>query len=75
MIFKHLHSFNFELLGKHGWNLLTNPNSLVTRLLKAKYYPYDSFLTAKLGHNPSFVWRSVWVARSVIALGSRWRIR
>ena len=40
MSFKHLHSFNLELL---GWNLLTNPNSLVTRLLKAKYYPHDSF--------------------------------
>ena len=43
MSFKHLHSFNLELLGKHGWNLLTNPNSLVTQLLKAKYYPHDSF--------------------------------
>ena len=44
MSLKHLHSFNLELLGKHGWNLLTNPNSLITRLLKAKYYPHDSFL-------------------------------
>ena len=44
MSFRHLHSFNLELLGKHGWNLLTNPNSLVTRLLKAKFYHHDSFL-------------------------------
>ena len=42
MSFKHLHSFNLKLLFKHGWILLTNPNSLVTRLLKVQYYPHDS---------------------------------
>ena len=71
---EHLHSFNLALLGKDGWNLLSNPYSLVSRLFKAKYYPHGSFLKAKLGHNPSFFWRSVWVARSIIASGSRWRI-
>ena len=30
-------------------------------------------MEAPLGHNPSFVWRSVWKARSVTASGSRWR--
>ena len=68
------HSFNLALLGKHGWNLLSNPNCLATRLLKDRFYLLFIFLGAQLGHNPSFIWRSIWMARSVIALGSRWRI-
>ena len=74
MGFRHLHSFNLALLGKHGWNLLSQPYSLVARLLKAKYYPHDGFFEAKLGHNPSFIWGSVWVARRVITTSSRWRL-
>ena len=57
--FRHLQSFNLALLGKHGWNLLSQPYSLVARLLKAKYYTHDVFPEAKLGHNPTFIWRSV----------------
>ncbi|XP_058770466.1 uncharacterized protein LOC131644088 [Vicia villosa] len=29
---------------------------------------------AKLGNNPSFVWRSLWKAKDVLLLGCRWRI-
>ena len=72
--FRQSHNFNLALLGKHGWNLVSTPNSLVSRLLKARYYPPTSFLEAHLGNNPSFVWRSVWMAMSVIALDIRYRI-
>jgi hypothetical protein len=55
MSFKNLHAFNLSLLGKQGWHLMTNQNSLVSRLFKAKYFLSCSFLNSKIGHNPSVV--------------------
>jgi hypothetical protein len=46
----------------------------VARVLKAKYYPSSSFLNAKLGHNPSFTWKSIWNSREVLQLGLHWRV-
>ena len=65
------------LLGKQGWNFIHNPNTLVARLFKAKYFPhgsYLSYLSSSLGYNPSFVWRSVWSAEEVVNRGIRWRV-
>ena len=39
MGFKQLKYFNMALLAKQGWRLQTNPNSLVYRVLKARYFP------------------------------------
>ena len=72
--FRDLHLFNLALLAKQGWRLVQNPHSLVARVLKAKYYPSTSFLNAKLGHNPSFTWRSIWNSREVLQLGLQWRV-
>ena len=36
--FRNIWDFNLAMLEKEGWKLLTNPNSLVARLLKAKYF-------------------------------------
>lgn len=52
MGFIYLHSFNLALVGKHGWNLVTKPDSLATFVLKAKYYPHSSFFEATLGYYP-----------------------
>ncbi|PNX94118.1 hypothetical protein L195_g024290 [Trifolium pratense] len=45
MGFRDLHAFNEALLAKQGWRLLTEPNSLVSQVLKAKYYPISSSKT------------------------------
>ena len=74
MGFCDLQVFNFALLGKQGWNFIHNPNTLVARLFKAKYYPHGSYLSSSLGSNPSFVWRSVWSAKEVVNRGIRWRV-
>ncbi|OMO96147.1 reverse transcriptase [Corchorus capsularis] len=42
--------------------------------LEAKYFARGTFLTAPLGSNPSFVWRSLLAGHEVLKLGSRWRI-
>lgn len=54
------------MLGKQGWRLLTNPNTLVARLFKARYYPNTSFAEAQLGSNHSYVWRSILAAQPAI---------
>jgi len=74
MSFKDLAAFNVAMLGKQGWQLQTNSDSLVARIFKARYYPNNSYLYAKLGHNPSFVWRSILSAKVVVLQGARWKI-
>ena len=54
--FRNLKSFNLALLAKQGWRLQTNTHSLVSHVLKARYFPHTDFLQAKLGSKPSFAW-------------------
>ncbi|XP_019192832.1 PREDICTED: uncharacterized protein LOC109187166 [Ipomoea nil] len=72
--FKKLHEFNLALLAKQGWRLLINPGSLVSKLLKAKYYPTTNFLEAKTGNNPSYLWRSIIAGQEVLRRGVARRI-
>ncbi|XP_074374810.1 uncharacterized protein LOC141715234 [Apium graveolens] len=59
MSFRHFRYFNIAMLGKQVWRLATNPNSLVSRVYKAKYFATSDILHANLGHNLSFIWRSL----------------
>jgi hypothetical protein len=59
MGFKDLLAFNLAMLGKQAWKFLSEPQSLVSRIFKARYFPTRSFLNANIGHNPSYVWRSI----------------
>lgn len=62
------------MLGKQGWRFITNPESLVAKVFKARYFVNGDFLTAELGSNPSYVWRSVWEAQDLIKKCARWMI-
>ncbi|XP_019175839.1 PREDICTED: uncharacterized protein LOC109171159 [Ipomoea nil] len=72
--FKELRAFNLAMLGKQAWRFLTQPQSLVSRVYKARYYPTSSFYEAALGNNPSFCWRSILAAKGLICGGVRRRI-
>lgn len=74
MGFRDLRSFNLVLLAKQCLRILTNAESLVCRLFKAKYFPTFSVLEASLGGRPSATWRSILTARNYFALGLRTRI-
>lgn len=66
--------FDNALLAKQAWRLISNENSLVARLLKAKYFPRSIFLDLGMGVNPSYSWRSMWEAKDVLGRGVRWWI-
>ncbi|KAM6545103.1 hypothetical protein CsatB_025839 [Cannabis sativa] len=74
MGFRSLRDFNLAMLGKQGWRLLFNTDSLASKVYKARYYPHGDYLTAELGSNPSFIWSSIYAARDTIKLGLRKRI-
>ena len=63
---KLLKSFNLALLAKQGWRLQMAHNSLVYRVYKAKYFKDCDFIQATLGNNPSYVWRSILTARTLL---------
>jgi len=69
MGFRNIYGFDLAMLGKQGWNFLTNPDAMVSRIFKAKYFPNGDFLGAFLGHNPSYVWRSIWSSRTLLKVG------
>lgn len=74
MGFRNLYVFNVALLGKQGWRFMSQPDTLVAKLFKAKYYLKWDFLEAKRGSNSSYVWRSLHEARVVLKEGVRWCI-
>ncbi|CAJ2645584.1 unnamed protein product [Trifolium pratense] len=72
--FKSIQAFNYAMLGKQAWKLQANPGNLITRLFKAKYFPRSDFLRSSIGHNPSYVWRSIWSAKFIVRGGYKWSI-
>lgn len=74
MGFQWLENFNIALLAKQGWRLITQPDSLLSKVLKAKYYPDTDFMNAQLGNLPSYSWKSVWAARGLLDNGLGCRV-
>ena len=72
--FRDLKAFNLALLAKQGWRIQENPDSLVHKVFKAKYFTGSTFMEAQMGKRPSYIWRSILSAREVITRGSRWVI-
>ena len=62
------------MIGKQAWKLISNPDSLITNLLKAKYFSHSDYFSASIGHNPSYVWRSFWSVRDYLKRGLKWSI-
>lgn len=62
------------LLVKQAWSLLTNLDSLVSRTLKAKYYPHSDLLTAPNTLKPCYLYmrKSIYVGTHLLAKDVRW---
>lgn len=72
--FKDLRAFNLALSAKQCWRLTTYTSSLLYQIYKARYFPFHSFDTTRLGPSPSYTWRGLIRARQLILDGTRWRI-
>jgi hypothetical protein len=46
MGFRDMPLFNQAMLGKQGWRLIMNPDSLIAKVLKGKYFPQGGILSA-----------------------------
>lgn len=74
MGFKDLQIFNQALLAKQAWRIQKFPQSLLARVLWAKYYRISTFLQAGCGNSPSYIWRSILYCRELLNKGIQWRI-
>ncbi|KAL9671188.1 hypothetical protein QQ045_008754 [Rhodiola kirilowii] len=62
--FRDLALFNDALLAKQYWRLMENPDSIISKTLKAKYYKDSDLLNSHLKQNCSMAWRGIWMAGS-----------
>ncbi|XP_062103683.1 uncharacterized protein LOC133814782 [Humulus lupulus] len=74
MGFRNLREFNLAMLGKQARRLVVRPDSLVSKVFKARYFPKGEFLEAELGSNPSYIWRSIFETKAIIKKGLRRRV-
>ncbi|XP_021720023.1 uncharacterized protein LOC110687709 [Chenopodium quinoa] len=74
MGFRDLNVFNDAFLGRQAWRLVIKDDSLLSKVMKAKYYPNCSFLDASLGYVGSYSWRSIWSSKSLVKEGVILRI-
>lgn len=74
MGFRDLSSFNVSMLGKQVWRIIQNLNCLLSRVLKAKYFPHCDVLDASLCANASFTWKSIFSSIELVKYGMVWHI-
>ncbi|KAL0308654.1 UNVERIFIED_CONTAM: putative mitochondrial protein [Sesamum radiatum] len=74
MGFRDLHAFNLAMLSKQVWRILLFLNSLLSQVLRARYFHDGEVFSAKRGRNPSFTWRSLHAAIDIVRGGFRWGI-
>jgi hypothetical protein len=72
MAFRDIRAFNEALLAKQGWKIMTEPESLLAKILKSKYYPKCHFLQAKRGQKASYSWQSINKASWILKRGFFW---
>lgn len=69
--FKDIQCFNQAMLGKQIWRILEFPELLVSKVLKAKYFPKSSIFDRKVSKNSSWFWQSIMAIRDQVEAGSR----
>ncbi|XP_004308230.1 PREDICTED: uncharacterized mitochondrial protein AtMg00310-like [Fragaria vesca subsp. vesca] len=72
--FRDLETFNLALLAKTFWRLMQNPNSLVSRLLRAKYFHSTKWMRAGCRRGASMMWNGLSWGKELLELRIRWRV-
>ena len=69
-----MEAFNLALLTKQWWRLSHDEDSLIYKVMKAKYFPYTEVSRAKRGPKVSYLWSSLLEGKKVVDRGSIWRV-
>ncbi|KAM6577021.1 hypothetical protein CsatB_028858 [Cannabis sativa] len=72
--FRSLVHHNQAMIAKQAWRVLSNPNSTLAAIFKAKYFKHTGFYEARLGHSPSFTWSSLLWGRDLLSQGLMWKV-
>jgi hypothetical protein len=72
--FHDLDNLNKALLAKQIWRLWKFLDSLIAKIMKAKYYLECLVLHASCGKKPSFAWRSIHGSCDLVNEGLVWRV-
>ncbi|XP_010451645.1 PREDICTED: uncharacterized protein LOC104733795 [Camelina sativa] len=67
--FRNVDDFNSALLAKQLWRLIDAPDSLFARVFKSRYYRNTHPLDPIRSYSPSYGWRSICSARSLVNKG------
>lgn len=73
--FRDFDNFNTTIMAKQIWRILNQPSSLMARIMKEKYFKTAELLKAKLGHCPSYIWRSLKSTMGLVKKGIKWKVR
>lgn len=74
MGFRGMASFNLALLTKQGWRITTSSDQLLSKILKARYFPSSSFHCSELGERPSWTCMSIILTEKHLEEGIRQRV-
>lgn len=74
MGFRDLHAFNLAMLAKQSWRLITHPETLCARVLRAKYFRDGNLLKAGPNKGSSYTWQSIFAGLQTFRRGHIWRI-
>ncbi|PON48182.1 hypothetical protein TorRG33x02_321060 [Trema orientale] len=74
MGFQDIEIFNQVMLAKLAWRICQNQESLVSKILKHKYFRTKDFLDVNLGTNCSAAWRGIIWGRDGLKVGLRWKV-
>ncbi|KAL0399589.1 UNVERIFIED_CONTAM: hypothetical protein Sradi_2302200 [Sesamum radiatum] len=66
--------FNRALLAKQAWRIATETDCLLSRTIKAKYFPNSSFWEARKESNASLSWQSIMETKQLLDKGIRRRV-
>lgn len=70
--FRNMHGFNIFLLEKHCWKFMSQPQALVSRVFKARYFSDSRLLRASKGTGSSFIWIGLHYAKEKLLKDYTW---
>ena len=69
MRFCDLRAFNVALLAKQAWRIINNPQSLLARLYKGRYYNSSTLLQSTSSTSSSYGWKSIQEGKNLLKKG------